>query len=68
MCEFGFGQSVRKFLENQGKVLFYETYFKNSNINCKQLIWSKYMKITKFGQKKKGEFGLGTNVRKLLGN
>ena len=35
MAEFCFTQSVRKFLENLGKVLFYETYFEKSNINQK---------------------------------
>ena len=52
MGEFGFGQSVRKFPKNYEKMLFYKTYFENSNISSNQLIWSKYKKITKFGQKK----------------
>ena len=51
MREYGFGQSVRKLLENKGKVLFYETYFQKSNINWKPLISSKYKIITKFGPK-----------------
>ena len=38
MGEFGFKQSLRKLLENLGKVLFYETYFEESNINRKSLI------------------------------
>ena len=33
-------------------MLFYETYFEESNINKKPLIWSQDKKITKFGQKK----------------
>ena len=33
MGEFYFGQSVQKLAENKGKVLFYETYFEESNIN-----------------------------------
>ena len=49
MGEFGFGHSVRKLLENYGKVLFYETYFEESNINWKPLIWSQNKIITKFG-------------------
>ena len=49
--EFGFGQSVRKLHENYGKVLFDETYFEESNINRKPLIWSQNKIITKFQQK-----------------
>ena len=33
MGEFGYGQSVQKLPENSGKVLFYETYFEESNCN-----------------------------------
>ena len=51
MGEFGFGQSLRKLSKNQGKVLFDETYFEDSNIKWKPLIWSQDMIITKFGQK-----------------
>ena len=36
--EFGFGQSLQKLLENLGKMLFYKTYFQESNINWKPLI------------------------------
>ena len=57
MGEFGFRQRVQKLPKNKGKVLFYETYFEQSNINRKPLIWSQDMIITKFGQEKKGEFG-----------
>ena len=32
-------------------MLFYEIYFKKSNINWKPLIWSKYKIVTKFEQK-----------------
>ena len=52
MDEFGFGQSVRKLPENQGKMLFYETNFEQSNINGKQLIWSKVKILKIFVQKK----------------
>ena len=52
MDEFGFGKSIRKLSENFGKVLFYKTYFTESNINRKPLIWSNDKIITKFGQKK----------------
>ena len=48
MGEFGFWQIVRKLSENQGKVLFYETYFKESNINWKTFMWSRDKKIMKF--------------------
>ena len=40
-------------------MLFYKTYFEDSNINRNPLIWSKYKKITKFGKKKMREFGFG---------
>ena len=52
MGEFGFGHRVRKLPENDGKVLFYETYFEESNINWKPLIWSHYKIIMKFRPKK----------------
>ena len=52
MGEFGFGHRVRKLPENDGKVLFYETYFEESNINWKPLIWSHDKIVTKFGPKK----------------
>ena len=39
MGKFGFGQSVRKLHKNKEKVLFYETYFGEGNINPKSLIW-----------------------------
>ena len=51
MGGFGFFQSLRKLLKNYGKVLFYETCFKESNINWKPLIRSKYKIITKFEPK-----------------
>ena len=40
-------------------MLFYETYFEESNINQKPLIWSKYKIITKFKQKKWARLVLG---------
>ena len=52
MGEFVFCQSALKLPENQGKVLFYETYFEVGNINRKPLIWPHYKIITKFGPKK----------------
>ena len=52
MGEFGIRQSAWKLPENKGKVLFYETYFEESNINWKPLILSKYMIITKFKPKR----------------
>ena len=52
MSEFGFRQSVRKLLENEGKMLFYETYFKESNINRKPLILPQDRIVMKFGRKK----------------
>ena len=57
--EFRFGQSVRKLPGNYGKVLFYKTYFEESNINWKPLIWSKHEIITKYGPKKWVSFILG---------
>ena len=59
MGEFGFWQTVQKLPENEAKVLFYETYFEDSNINRRLLIWSHGKIITKFRKKKMGEFGLG---------
>ena len=67
MGKFCFGQSVRKLLENYGKMLFNETYFEQINMNRKPLIWSQDKIITKFGQKT-GEFGLGQSLRKLPEN
>ena len=52
MSESGFGQSVRKLSENYRKMLFYETYFEESLINQKPLIWSKDKILTKLGQTK----------------
>ena len=40
-------------------MLFYETYFEESNINRKPLIWSQDMIITKFGQERWMSFVLG---------
>ena len=40
MAEFDFGKIIRKLPKNKGKVLFDETYFEESNINQKPLIWS----------------------------
>ena len=51
MGEFCFRQSEQK---NKGNVLFYETYFEESNINRKHLIGSQDKIITKFGKKKNG--------------
>ena len=48
MGEFGFWQSVQNLTENYAKHFFYGTYFEESNINRKPLIWSKYKIITKF--------------------
>ena len=48
MGEFGFWQRVRKLPKNNGKVLFYETYIEESNINRKPLSLTHYKKITKF--------------------
>ena len=50
MRSSGFGQSVRKLPEILNKMLFYETYLEDSNINQKLLIWSQDKIITKFGQ------------------
>ena len=52
MDDFGFGQSVQKLSENYGKVLFYETYFEESNINRKPLIQSRDKRVMKFRPKK----------------
>ena len=49
-------------------MLFYKTYFEESNINRKPLIWSQDIIIKKFGQKKIGKFGFGQSVRKLPKN
>ena len=51
-------------------MLFDETYFKESNISKKPLIWSQDKKITKFGPKKKkhGRVGFAQSVRKLPEN
>ena len=68
MGEFCFRQSVRKLIENYEKVLFYETFFEESKINWKPLIWSNYNIKRKFGQKIIGEFGFWQSVRKLLEN
>ena len=38
MGDFGFGQTIRKLPKNYEKVLFYETYFEERNINQKPLI------------------------------
>ena len=52
MGEFGFGQSVRKLPENYEKVLFYEAYIEENNINQKPLISSNDRIVMKFGPKK----------------
>ena len=44
MSEFGFGQSVQKLSEYNEKVLFYETYFEEVNMNRIPLIWSNLRK------------------------
>ena len=59
MGEFGFEQSIQKLHENQGKLLFFDTYFEKSNINKKPLIWSQDKIITKFAQKNEVSFVLG---------
>ena len=47
-------------------MLFDETYFEESNINQKPLIWSQDKIIPKFGPTKKmGEFCFGQSVQKL---
>ena len=46
-------------------MLFDETYFKESTINLKPLIWSQDMTITKFGHKKRGDFCFAQSVQKL---
>ena len=56
MGEFGFGKNLRKLPEKEGKVLFDETYFEESNTNRKPLIWSQDKIIMKYGQRKMGEF------------
>ena len=38
MGNFRFGESVRKLSKNLEQVLFYETYFEESNIDRKPLI------------------------------
>ena len=62
--EYGFAQSVRKLYENYGKVLHYETYFEESNINKKPIIWSQDKIITNFGQNN-GRVWFWKSVRKL---
>ena len=59
MGEFGFRQSVQKLHKNKEKVLFYDFYFEESNVNRKPHIWSLDKKIMKFGQKKWSSFVLG---------
>ena len=65
-CESSFGQTVRKLPKSQRKVLYDETYFEESNINRKPHIWSQDNIITKFGQKKKGEFAFAQSVRNCM--
>ena len=57
MGEFGFGKSLQKLPKNIGKLLFDETYLEESNINQKPFILSQNKIITKFRQKRMGEFG-----------
>ena len=59
MRDFGFGQSVRKLPENYEKVLFYENYFEETNINRKPLIWSHDKIVMKYGPNKWVSFVLG---------
>ena len=66
--EFSLGQSVRKLPEKERKVLFYKTYFEESNIDRKPLIWSKDKIKMKFGPKIMGEFGFRQSVQKLPEN
>ena len=51
MGEFDFGQSIRELPKNKEKMLFYETYFEERNINRKPLIWSHDKIVMKFEQK-----------------
>ena len=53
MGEFGFTQCVRKLPENEGKVLFDETHFEESNVIGKPLIFSQDKIIMKFKKQKK---------------
>ena len=48
MGELVFGEVYENCPKIKEKVLFYEAYFEESNINLKQLIWPKYKKILKF--------------------
>ena len=50
------------------KSVIYGTYFEQGNINRKPLIQSEDMIITKFRQKKIGEFGFWKSLRKLPKN
>ena len=68
MGELRFGQSVRKLPENLEKVLFYETFFEEGNINQKPLIQSLYKIIMKFEPKIMGEFSFGQSAQKLPEN
>ena len=47
-----FGKVYKNCPKIKEKCCFYETCFKESNINQKPLIWSKYKIITKFKRKK----------------
>ena len=47
-------------------MLFYETHFKENNINQKPLIWSQNKIITKFGQKKWVSWILGKAYENYL--
>ena len=49
-------------------MLLDETYFEESNINRKPFISSQDKIITKFCQKKMGQFGFGKSVQKLPKN
>ena len=48
-------------------MLFYETYFEESNIKHKPFIWSQDRIKKKFGQEK-GDFGFGQSAQKLPKN
>ena len=54
-----FGKVHENCPKRKEKVLFYETYFDESNINQKALICSNDKKITKLGQKKWVSLDLG---------
>ena len=52
MSDFGFGKVFENCVKNMQNMLLYESYFEQSNINQKPLIWSKLKTVMKFGPKK----------------